>query len=267
MFRIAEEVRALIRPGDRVLDVGGAEETFPRADVVLDIVPYEDRRPGPLHGEPERFTAETWHTGDICSPEIWSRFADGEFDFVLCSHTLEDVRDPISVCAEMVRVGRRGYIEVPSRLRECTREDREVALAGWNHHRWIVDFEDGDLIFTAKMQWAHELDYLGYVRSKAHREACILDYRLQFLGLEWEGSFGFVERMAKGPVIETEELVRYFSTFPFRRPPEPVRRVSGTSHAGTFLSHREFQLPVEIGEDPHRLYARYQERLDGARGR
>ena len=82
MFRFAWQVRELIRPGDRVLDIGGAEEVFPRANVVLDIVPYESRRPGTLK-EPEQFTADSWFVGDICAPEIWQRFGDKEFDFVL----------------------------------------------------------------------------------------------------------------------------------------------------------------------------------------
>jgi len=41
-----------------------------------------------------------------------------EVDFVSCSHVLEDLRDPIRVCEEIVRVGKRGYIEVPSKTAE-----------------------------------------------------------------------------------------------------------------------------------------------------
>lgn len=262
MFRDAQEVRNLVSDDDYVLDIGGAQETFPRADVVLDIVPYEQRQPGPLQGEPERFSKETWHIGDICSPEIWRQFDDNQFDFVLCSHTLEDVRDPIEVCAQMIRVGRRGYIEVPSRLRECTREDPSLPLAGWGHHRWLIDFADGSLIFTAKMQWANDFDYTQAVRQKQHRELCLIDYRLQFLGLEWQDSFGYVERMAKGPVVESAELFRYFSTFPFDDPPPSVRQAVGTHHAGgTFQDYRAFELEVETEVDRHTLVQQYEKRL------
>ena len=45
-------------------------------------------------------------------------FPDKTFDFVVCSHLLEDVRDPITVCRELCRVGKAGYIETPSRIRE-----------------------------------------------------------------------------------------------------------------------------------------------------
>ncbi len=256
MFRTAREVRDLIRPGDRVLDIGGAEEVFPRANVVLDIVPYESRRPGALTDEPEQFTADSWFVADICSPEIWQRFGDKEFDFVLCSHTLEDIRDPIGVCRQMVRVGKRGYIECPSRVRECTREDLAVRSAGWPHHRWIVDFEDGYLIFTDKGQWAHEFNYPG-----SRRRLCVTRYELQFLALEWEGSFGFYERMGKGPVIEAENTFHFFNHFDFENPPSPIHRCKDVPQdPRTFRGHREFLLPIERAEPPEETLARYRRR-------
>jgi ubiquinone/menaquinone biosynthesis C-methylase UbiE len=49
---------------------------------------------GPL---PEGFTRDTWVQRDICDHEPWP-FEDRQFDFVVCSHTLEDVRDPVWVC-------------------------------------------------------------------------------------------------------------------------------------------------------------------------
>lgn len=256
MFRLAREVRELIRPGDRVLDIGGAEEVFPRANVVLDIVPYEARRPGMITDEPEQFTAADWHVADICSPEIWQKFGDKEFDFVLCSHTLEDIRDPIGVCRQMVRVAKRGYIECPSRLRECTREDPSVRSAGWPHHRWMVDFEDGYLIFTDKGQWAHEFNYPG-----PRRRLAVSDYRLQFIALEWEGSFGCYERMGKGPVIEAENTFHYFANFPFDDPPGPIYRCKDVPQdPRTFRGHREFLLPIERAEPPEATLARYRRR-------
>ena len=256
MFRDPREVRELIRPGDRVLDIGGAEEVFPRANVVLDIVPYEGRQPGRITDEAEQFTADSWFVTDICSPQIWKRFGDQEFDFVLCSHTLEDIRDPISVCREMNRVAKRGYIECPSRLRECTRDDAAVRSAGWPHHRWIVDFENGYLIFTAKGQWAHDFNYAG-PRSRL----CLSFQALQFIGLEWEGSFGYYERMGKGPVIEAENTFHYFANFPFDQPPSPIVRAKDVPQdPRTFRGHREFLLPVEVGERPEDTLARYRRR-------
>lgn len=256
MFRNPTEVRALIRPGERVLDIGGGEEVFPRANVVFDIVPYESRRPGPLAAEPEQFSAKSWFVGDICSPEIWDQFGDKELDFALCSHTLEDIRDPIFVCRQLNRVAKRGYIEVPSRLRECTRESASVRLAGWSHHRWLVDFLDGYLVFTAKGPWVNDFDYPGPRRLR-----CLEDYNLQFLGLEWEGSFGYYENMAKGPVIESENIFEYFASFPFDQAPGPIFSAKDIPQdPRTFRGYRDFLLPIERREAPETTLARYRRR-------
>ncbi|MBN1527599.1 MAG: hypothetical protein JW895_00955, partial [Thermoleophilaceae bacterium] len=108
-------------PGDAlVLEVGGWARPFSRADWVIDLMPYETRG---LYGtpdpEPERFTADTWVQRDLCEREPWP-FADGQFAFAVCSHTLEDLRDPVWVCHELARVARAGYVEVPGRVQEMT---------------------------------------------------------------------------------------------------------------------------------------------------
>src|SRR5260370_17414930 len=71
-------------------------------------------------------------------------YPDKHFDFSFCAGTLEDVRDPIGACHELMRVSRAGYIETPSRLREIFHErrgywfrrivGRKFAVGG-GHHR------------------------------------------------------------------------------------------------------------------------------------
>jgi hypothetical protein len=133
-----------------VLDVGGWAHPWPRADWVLDLLPYETRD---LYGTPdpaaERFGHATWVVRDVCAREPWP-WPEGFFDFVVCSHTLEDVRDPVWVCEEMERVGKAGYVEVPSRV-----EDQTYAIqgpwVGWGHHHWLCErAADGTLQFVFK---------------------------------------------------------------------------------------------------------------------
>jgi SAM-dependent methyltransferase len=143
--------------GDQlVLDVGGWGKPFQRADWVIDLMPYETRG---LYGydaadrSRERFSGTTWVQADICSHTPWP-FDDDQFDFVVCSHTLEDVRDPLRVVEEMSRVARAGYIEVPSRLDEQT-----FGVEGWwvgrTHHRWLVDIRGSHVEFTQKLHEIH----------------------------------------------------------------------------------------------------------------
>jgi hypothetical protein len=133
----------------RVLDVGGWANPLARADAVIDLMPYETRG---LYGAPEpgaeRFSEASWHVADICDRKLWP-FSDNEFGFVVCGHTLEDVRDPVWVCSEMSRVGMAGYVEVPSRLEEQT-FGIHGPWVGWSHHRWLVDLDSNGLTFVFK---------------------------------------------------------------------------------------------------------------------
>lgn len=123
---------------------------FPRADWVLDIMPYETRGLlGQVYPAPERFGDSTWVIRDVCDRTPWP-FPDRFFDFAICSHLLEDIRDPIFVCAELNRVAKAGYIESPSRRIEQTMGIESKSYAGYCHHRWLVEVDSDRIIFTFK---------------------------------------------------------------------------------------------------------------------
>src|SRR4051794_3940496 len=160
-------VLSLIGPDDVVLDVGGWARCFNRANYVIDDAPYESRgecyrdlfkleaQGGPV----EHFTAETWIRRDICDRTPWP-FADKSIDFCVCSHTLEDIRDPLWVCSEINRVAKRGYIEVPSRVFEACRNREPGVPVGLCHHRWICEVEGSHITFYSKMHHIHgDLSY------------------------------------------------------------------------------------------------------------
>jgi hypothetical protein len=175
-------------PGGLLLDVGGWAKPLTRADWVIDLQPYATRGLyGPADPEAERFSEATWIQADICEP--WP-LADGQFDFAVCSHTLEDVRDPVHVCRELQRVARAGYLEVPSRLEEHMR-DLAGPWAGWPHHHWICDIDpfDKSIDFVFKSHAIH-------TRSLPRRELPP-ERRVQWLW--WEGSFTARERIFTVP--------------------------------------------------------------------
>lgn len=155
------KLNEIARPLARVLDVGGGYQPFNLATHVMDLRPFEERDlRGALDPNTERrFSAETWVVHDACAPP-WP-FPDRFFDFTFCSHLLEDVRDPLAVVRELVRVSKAGYIETPSRQREIFAKDRFFELrqllgrmpeVGFAHHRWFVEAEGSHLIFTVKDQ-------------------------------------------------------------------------------------------------------------------
>ena len=116
-----------------VLDLGAGSSPHHRADVLCDISLSDDRE----RGGPVRLDRPCV-VGDAAALP----FRDGAFDFIICSHLLEHVRRPEACLREMMRVGRRGYIECPSEFAE--------KLCGWPPHRWFVRRENGRLIFTEK---------------------------------------------------------------------------------------------------------------------
>lgn len=238
----ARRILDRLGPEDLVLDVGGWAKPFSRADWVIDLQPYETRG---LYGQEgdgeqaraggeqrvstretsralERFTRETWVTRDICAREPWP-FADDEFVFAICSHTLEDVRDPVWVCSELVRVARAGYVEVPSRLEEQT-WGIQGPWVGRGHHHWLVDVAQDRIEFVFKHHILHgrQSDHFppGFAATLTPEQ------RVQCLW--WEGAFAFAERIFVGP----EEIDAYLQGFvaehgPPRRPRGPLARLGG----------------------------------------
>jgi hypothetical protein len=203
----ANRMALLARLDDQaqVLDVGGGGLPFERADYVIDVMPYSERG---LYGKPiapesEHFSELTWVERDMCDHEPWP-FSDHQFDFVVCSHTLEDVRDPIWVCREMSRVAKAGYIEVPSRLEEQS-YGFQGGWVGWGHHRWLIDIDGEEIEFVFKHHVVHASQEFHFNRE-FHRELP-LERRVQWLW--WEGSCVARERV----MLHAEDLDGYLSRF------------------------------------------------------
>jgi hypothetical protein len=215
-----------------VLDVGAWGRPFRRADWVLDHMPFETRGLYGFDGEePEHFDVTRWVQHDICSRERWP-FPDKFFDFAICSHTLEDVRDPVWVSQELVRVAKAGYVEVPSRLEEQT-YGMQGPWVGWGHHHWLVDVGDARLDFTFKHHILHG-------KPEAHFPAGFADGlsaadRVQRLW--WKDSFTAAERV----FLQPDDLDEYLFDFVKEHsashglPPKPHR---GGSWRGPWLRSR-----------------------------
>jgi hypothetical protein len=199
-----DEVLSRIGPGDRVLDVGGWACPFNRADWIIDACPYETRGyyatvglPASQGGEREHFTAETWVQRDICDHTPWP-FPDKYFDFSICSHTLEDVRDPLFVCSELIRVSKQGYIETPSRLAETCRGWENDRIAGLNHHRWLIDYQPDRLVFTMKWHMIHT----DRSFTLSPRLYYALDPVDRISWMFWDDRFEFSEKILHGREVK-----------------------------------------------------------------
>lgn len=92
-----------VQPGGKVLDLYGEREPVKRADVAL---PVDDEK-------------------------NLAKYADGQFEFALCSGFLESVERPERTAVEISRVAKRGVVVVPHAMREY--------LFNYEHgsHRWF----------------------------------------------------------------------------------------------------------------------------------
>lgn len=117
-------VKFNVKPGDKVLDIGSGAYPFPHASVLVD-----------------RFLERTTHRYEdlvtngkplVIADVLALPFSDKYFDFVYCSHLLEHVENPIRACSEIMRVGRRGYVETPTLAKDM--------LFSWANgmHKWHV---------------------------------------------------------------------------------------------------------------------------------
>jgi hypothetical protein len=231
-----EPVRAMLDAlpdGKLVLDVGGWARADPRADWVIDIGSFETRnwfarQLGRTDGGPERFTAASWVQMDICSTP-WP-FETGKFDYVICSHTLEDIRDPIGVCKEMMRVGRAGYIETPAAVTELTRGVQSPHWCGWQHHRWLVQKEEGGLVFFGKQHHVHSPLWPS-VRSPRFLVTGA-GYPLEF---EWSGAFPVREEI----LVDGQQADRYMQRIISNSTrPDPVGFTARQARAGASAIYR-----------------------------
>lgn len=194
------EVLRRLAPTDLVLDVGGWACPFNRADWVIDAMPFESRGfyrtfggPASQGGEREHFTAASWVQRDICDRDPWP-FRDKQFDFAICSHTLEDIRDPLGVCRELMRVAKRGYIEVPSREWETCRGMEHPRLVGLSHHRWLIDIEGNRVRFTQKYHLIHS--HWKFSLPRSHLRRVTGERAVQWLW--WDDRFEVEEAMIHG---------------------------------------------------------------------
>jgi hypothetical protein len=197
-----KDILSKINMHDFVVDVGGWFKPLKRANKIIDILPYETRQIKNAIGdadEKERFSRNDWIVRDLCDRTLFP-FKDKEVDFVFCSHTLEDIRDPIWVCSEIVRIGKRGYIEIPSRALETTKGIENWQYTGFYHHRWLIERDkNGTLVFTHKTP-----ALLKY--PKYHFNLYVSS---PVVGFFWEDSFNYKENI----IIEKQDVFKDLEKF------------------------------------------------------
>ncbi len=134
-----------------VVDVGGSAGGW-SSNYVDAIVDFNDI-PGDTNNRIKHFKC------DITHPSGWEELLlyvenNGKFDFCICTHTLEDIMNPVYVAEQIQKIAKEGYVAVPSKYRELSRfEKGSSGYRGYIHHRWIFDMVDGVFVGYPKINY------------------------------------------------------------------------------------------------------------------
>jgi len=124
-----------IPSNSKVLDIGSGGEPFEYANFLM------DRFPGKTQHRYNKLKTNNlpFIVGDIQGLP----YKNKSFDFVYCAHVLEHVENPKSALDEIIRVGKQGYIEVPTKM-----SDIVFNFAKLQHfHKWYINAVGNTLIF------------------------------------------------------------------------------------------------------------------------
>ncbi|MAV79230.1 MAG: hypothetical protein CBD31_02090 [Flavobacteriaceae bacterium TMED171] len=137
-----------VKSKEIVLDIGSGGYPYPRADFLVDRISGAEHR--------NNFSLITDRI-IILSDARKLPFKDKSIDFSIASHVLEHISNPEIFIKELMRVSKRGYIEVPSALFE--------RIFPYNIHCLEIDVLDDELIIHKKSKpiiddFMHSFSYL-----------------------------------------------------------------------------------------------------------
>lgn len=207
----------LIRPQDKVLEIGPGSSPHPRSDAFLelDFDSDQDRvlqRGGVL--EEADFGKRPVHYYDGGALP----FGDKQFDYVICSHVLEHVDDPERFLNEIFRVGGgRGYLEYPMITYEY--------LYNFDVHLHFVKFDSEQRIMRYQPKRETAFPEFTAVNALFYKtlecgwdDLCAANKGLFFEGFEFDRSFA---------VEKTGELEKLLPPRSLIVPKRPIRKLLG----------------------------------------
>lgn len=116
---------------DRVLEVGPGGNPWHRSNVFLEKSFEDDDE---WYAQSGHVTPRSSVNNTVFYNSATFPFEDKSFDYVVCSHVIEHVSNPIEFVRELVRVAAKGYIEFPLLTYEY--------LFNVEEHLWLISFDE-----------------------------------------------------------------------------------------------------------------------------
>jgi SAM-dependent methyltransferase len=192
-----EVMKWAIGPDDLVLDIGSGGWPFKRANHLADKYPDKTthRMEAMVHDQRPFFEVDLEHLP----------FGDQAYDFIFCSHVLEHLDNPGQAMRELMRVGRRGYIEVPTRLSDVMFNFTRLP----NHHRWHGMVLSNTLVLVEWNDWErhdmgnHFFDALHSEYANSFQDFFENNRDLFFSSLNWDESINFLLLDKQGLIVDS----------------------------------------------------------------
>jgi hypothetical protein len=120
-------------PNYKVIDIGGARNPWcdKYVDAYVDIKSFK--------------TSKEIFIGNINEDGVWNEVKKFQFDFSICTHTLEDIRRPDFVIGKLISISRAGFISMPNKHTELSCIE-SAYWVGYRHHRWIFTISENDTL-------------------------------------------------------------------------------------------------------------------------
>lgn len=176
------EIKKKNEPNFRIIDIGGAKEKhyldkFKFIDYVVDINKANTIEKNIVN-----------IIGNINEESTFSLIEKnvkkyGKFDYCICTHTLEDIRNPQLVLKNLSNISKSGLISFPSKYLELSRFEKPFLFRGFHHHRWIFTIKNNKVVAIPKTNMI-EHKIFNKIENKYHDS-------IGELFIEWEQEIDF----------------------------------------------------------------------------
>ena len=106
---------------------------------------------------------------------------NGKFDFSICSHTIEDIFNPIDAIKFLTKISKRGYISIPSKFNEFKHLYGQK-YRGNAHHKQFFDVNDDKLVIFPKF---------SFIEVDNRSDIILTQHKGDELNIFWEENIDF----------------------------------------------------------------------------
>jgi uncharacterized protein YbaR (Trm112 family)/SAM-dependent methyltransferase len=172
-FKRNSTLRKLIKPNERVLEIGVGTNPSGKSNILLDK--YVDT--SELHRSNKKKISHFGNKPFILADGNQLPFKNKSIDVIICRHVIEHMDKPEKFLYELQRVALKGYLEWPSVFCELIRggygnqneiralfsKETEQHLAHLEHgkgtlgHKWFIESKDRYIYFLAKQKALYPL--------------------------------------------------------------------------------------------------------------